>query len=114
MGRQEEAATVKRYGRWIGYLFIAAVAVAGWWCDVGQFKYHIHSCWCSRDPTTRDPNDLRQQSKADEPMPPSDNDPNEARKLATRKRVAFWQKIAFIAWTAFVIFSAVWYLIRYH
>ena len=41
---------MKRYGRWIGYVFMAAVMSAGWWCDVGQFKYHHHSCWCTRDP----------------------------------------------------------------
>jgi len=41
---------VKPYARWIGYAFIAAIAPAGWWCDVGQFNYHHHSCWCSRDP----------------------------------------------------------------
>jgi len=41
---------VKSYGRWIGYTFIAAVITAGWWCDVGQFKYRHHSCWCARDP----------------------------------------------------------------
>ena len=40
--------------------------------------------------------------------------PRDEAQLATRKRVAFWQKIAWIAWTLFVIFSAIWYLIQYH
>ena len=47
-------------------------------------------------------------------VPLSEKDRNEACKLATRKRAAFWQKIARIAWTVFVIFTAIWYLFQYY
>jgi len=41
---------VKRYGKWIGYALFTAFVLASWWCEHGQFIYHHHSCWCTRDP----------------------------------------------------------------